>query len=168
MTDANAGVHISLDNGLTWTDSNSGLPGQSGPTSDAVGVFCLTVDPHNPDIIWIGTIGQGHIYRSTDGGKNWEERDNGIVVEYDQLTFRGFTVDPRTSDIVYAMAETNDEEMGGPKTWLGGVGGAVYKTTDAGGKLVEDLGWRHAIQSGTLYVDQSREPGCALCINGYL
>lgn len=132
VTDANAGVHISTDNGLTWSDSNDGLPGLSGPTSDAVGIFCLTIDPHDPDIIWIGTIGQGHIYRSIDGGKNWEERENGIQVEYDQLTFRGFTIDPRSSDIVYAMAETNSEELGGPKTWLGGVGGVVYKTIDAG------------------------------------
>ena len=132
VTDANSGVHISLDNGLTWMDSNAGLPGLTGPTGDAVGIFCLTVDPHNPDIIWIGTIGHGHIYRSIDGGKTWEERENGIEIEYDQLTFRGFTVDPRTSNIVYAMAETNDELLGGPSTWLGGVGGVVYKTTDAG------------------------------------
>ena len=132
VTDANSGVHISYDDGQTWVESNTGLPGQSGPTGDAVGVFCLTVDPHDPQIVWIGTIGHGHIYRSTDGGKTWEQRDNGITLEYDQLTIRGFTVDPRSSDIVYMMAETNDESLGGPTTWLGGVGGVVYKTTDAG------------------------------------
>ena len=132
VTDANSGVNISTDNGLTWKESNEGLPGQSGPTADAVGVFCLTIDPHDSQTIWIGTLGTGHIYRSTNGGQTWEERDNGISLEYDQLTFRGFTVDPRSSDIVYVMGETDDESLGGPTPWLGGVGGVIYKTIDAG------------------------------------
>ncbi len=131
-TDANSGVHISTDNGITWEESNEGILGQSGLTNDAKGVFCLTVDPHDPQTIWIGTIGHGHIYRSTDGGLTWEKRDNGVTLEFDQLSFRGFTVDPRTSDIVYAMGETNDESLGGPRPWKGGVGGVIYKTTDAG------------------------------------
>ena len=137
VTDANSGVHISYDNGLTWVESNQGLEGQSGLTNDAVGIFCLTVDPHDPNIIWIGTINKGHIYRSTDGGKTWEARENGIEIEYDGLTFRGFTVDPRSSDIVYAMGETIDESLGGPRPWMGGIGGVVYKTTDAGENWVK-------------------------------
>ncbi len=132
VTDANSGVHISTDNGKTWHESNTGIVGQSGPSNDAKGVFCLTVDPHDPQIIWIGTIGHGHIYRSADGGKSWELRENGIEIEYDQLSFRGFTIDPRSSEIVYAMGETNDESLGGPRPWKGGVGGVIYKTTDAG------------------------------------
>jgi len=113
------------------------LPGQSGHTADAVGVFCLTVDPHDPQTIWIGTISSGHIYRSTDGGQSWEQRDNGVEVEYDQLSFRGITVDPRSSDIVYVMGETNSEALGGPTPWLGGVGGVIYKTTDGGENWVK-------------------------------
>lgn len=132
VTDANSGVHISRDNGITWVESNEGILGQSGMTNDAKGVFCLTVDPHDPQTIWIGTISHGHIYRSTDGGKSWEQRDKGVELEYDQLSFRGFTVDPRTSDIVYAMGETADESLGGPRPWKGGVGGVIYKTTNGG------------------------------------
>jgi len=132
VTDAQGGVHISTDNGITWQASNTGIPGQSGPTSDAIGVFCLTVDPHNPQIVWAGTIGTGHVYRSIDGGRTWEERDDGIMKKYDQLSFRGITIDPRSSDIVYAMAETTSEEFGGPITWKSGTGGIIYKTTDAG------------------------------------
>lgn len=132
VTDAHGGVHISKDDGVTWQASNSGIPGQSGPTLDAIGVFCLTVDPHNPQIVWVGTISSGHIYRSTDGGSTWEERDNGISIKYDQLSFRGITVDPRSSDIVYVMGETTSEALGGPTTWKGGTGGIIYKTTDAG------------------------------------
>ena len=134
VTDAHGGVHLSTDNGYTWQASNAGIPGQSGTTGDAIGVFCLTVDPHDPQIIWAGTIDTGHIYRSTDGGKTWVERDNGISIKYDRLTFRGITVDPISSDIVYAMAETTDESATeqGQGTWKSGTGGVVYRTRNAG------------------------------------
>lgn len=137
VTDAGAGVHISTDNGLTWQDSNSGIPGQSGLTGDGIPVFCLTVDPHDPLIVWCGTDKTGHIYRSTDGGLSWIQRDNGVQIEYDTLTFRGFTVDPRSSDIVYAMGELTSEALGGPSTWKGGTGGVVYRTTDGGASWEE-------------------------------
>jgi len=137
VTDAHGGVHISTDNGVTWQASNSGIPGQSGTTGDAIGVFCLTVDPNNPQIIWAGTIDSGHIFRSIDGGLTWEERDNGISIKYDLLTFRGITVDPYSSDIVYVMAETTSESATeqGQGTWKSGTGGIVYKTTDSGARI---------------------------------
>jgi len=124
-TDNYAGVHMSTDDGYTWFPSNSGIPRQSGPTGDGTPIFCLTVDPHDPQIIWVGTDITGHIYRSTDGGSTWAQRDNGVTLDYDTLTFRGFTVDPRSSDIVYAMGETS-------RMSPAGVGGVVYRTTDGG------------------------------------
>ncbi|MBT3338418.1 MAG: DUF1080 domain-containing protein [Anaerolineae bacterium] len=134
VTDSHGGVHVSVDNGYTWQASNIGIPGQSGPTGDAIGVFCLTVDPNNSQIIWAGTVDTGHLYRSKDGGKTWVERDNGISIKYDGLTFRGITVDPTSSDIVYAMAEVTDESATeqGQGTWKSGTGGVVYHTTNAG------------------------------------
>jgi photosystem II stability/assembly factor-like uncharacterized protein len=132
VTDNFAGVHISTDGGRTWHPSNSGIPPQAGTSGDAIPIFSLTVDPHNPQIIWVGTNPTGHIYRSTDGGQTWEERDNGVTMEYGGgLTFRGFTIDPRSSDIVYAMAETSDPIIGFA-VWGDGTGGAVYRTTDGG------------------------------------
>ena len=130
VTDNYAGLHISYDNGLTWQQGNQGIPPQSGPSGDAIPVFCLTVDPHNPQILWAGTDMTGHIYKSTDGGKSWVQKENGVEIEYEALTFRGFTVDPRTSDIVYAMGETTKHEQG-DAIWVP-KGGVVYKTTDGG------------------------------------
>lgn len=156
VTDAHGGVHLSTDNGYTWQASNNGIPGQSGPTGDAIGVFCLTVDPHDPQIIWAGTVDTGHLYRSTDGGKTWVERDNGISIKYDGLTFRGITVDPISSDIVYAMAETTDESATeqGQGTWKSGTGGIVYRTTNAGENW--EILWEGAMPSSLaryLWVD---------------
>ena len=124
-TDLYGGVHISLDDGLTWQPSNTGIPRQAGPSGDAIPIFSLTVDPHDPRIVWAGTDPSGHIYKSTDGGLTWTEKDNGITIEYDGLSFRGFTVDPRSSLIVYAMAETWEFDNVQH-------GGVVYKTTDGG------------------------------------
>jgi uncharacterized protein (TIGR03382 family) len=114
-----------MDSGLTWLPSNSGIPRQSGPSGDAIPIFSLTVDPHDPQIVWAGTDPTGHIYKSTDGGLSWTQKDNGVTIQYDGLSFRGFTVDPRSSSIVYAMAETI--QQGNEQH-----GGMVYKTTDGG------------------------------------
>ncbi|MCJ7678663.1 MAG: hypothetical protein MUO35_13195 [Anaerolineales bacterium] len=129
VTDANAGVHISHDDGLTWEQSNTGINPVGGASGDGVPVFSLTVDPHDTQIIWIGTT-SGQIYRSADGGQTWIEKDQGVIREHDvTIKFRGFTVDPRTSDIVYAMAELLLQREGivGSNT-----GGVVYRTTDSG------------------------------------
>lgn len=129
VTDANAGVHISHDDGLTWEQSNTGINPVGGASGDGVPVFSLTVDPHDTQIIWIGTT-SGQIYKSTDGGQTWIEKDQGVIREHDvTIKFRGFTVDPRTSDIVYAMGELLLQREGivGSNT-----GGVVYRTTDSG------------------------------------
>lgn len=132
VTDAYAGVHISTDNGRTWQPANTGIPPQIGHTGDSIPIFSLTVDPHNPRIVWAGTQSTGHIYKSTDGGRTWVQKDSGVTIDHDLLTFRGFTVDPRSSDVVYAMGETTSEAGGGPGVWGAGTGGVVYKTVDGG------------------------------------
>src|ERR1039457_4597449 len=50
-TDANTGVNISDDNGLTWHTSNAGITARSGAAGDAIPIFTLTVDPHNANVI---------------------------------------------------------------------------------------------------------------------
>ena len=132
VTDANAGVYRSLDNGHRWEPINEGIATFAGPSNDLIPVFCLTVNPHDPNIIWAGTTGNGHLYKSVDAGIIWEEKDEGITLEYDALSFRGITFDPIDPEIMYAMAETTDESLGGPTVWGNGTGGVIYKSVDAG------------------------------------
>ena len=130
VTDANAGVHISTDNGLTWHQSNQGIDTVSGGAGDGVPIFSLTVDPHNPNILWIGTDHSGDIYRSTDGGASWEKKSTGIIMDNEVLlSFRGFTIHPDTSNTVYAMGELQSP---GNNVWGQNVGGVIYKTIDSG------------------------------------
>jgi photosystem II stability/assembly factor-like uncharacterized protein len=134
VTDAWAGVFMSTDGGQTWFPSNEGITARAGESGDAIPIFCLTIDPHNYDIVWAGTQNVRGIFKSTDGGRTWVEMDNGVV-EREGITFRGFGVDPRTSDIVYAAAELsswvwNGEPRSGREFDM--TAGVVYKTTDGG------------------------------------
>jgi hypothetical protein len=104
VTDANAGIHISTDDGQTWFPSNEGITARAGDSGTLIPAFCLTIDPNDYDTVWAGMQSAGQIYRSTDGGRTWERRDEGIV-EGQGLSFRGITVEPGNSDVVYAAGE---------------------------------------------------------------
>ena len=55
VTDAWAGVHVSTNGGQTWFPSNEDITTRAGESGDAIPVFCLTIDPHNYDTLWVGT-----------------------------------------------------------------------------------------------------------------
>ncbi len=139
VTDAWAGAFRSDNGGVNWSVSN-GSPGaeisvRRGLTSDAVPVFCLTVDPNKPNTIWAGTQSLRGIFKSTDGGKTWAKMDNGVKWKTG-ISFRGFTVDPGNSDIVYAAAEL--ESWGWAKKpprrgkTFDMTEGVLFKTVDGG------------------------------------
>ncbi len=135
VTDAFAGVHASTDGGRNWYPSSEGIIRFGGPSGDAMPSFSLTIDPNNPNTLWSGTQGIRGIFKSTDGGKTWVKKDSGVV-ESEGIAFRGFAVDPKNSNIVYAAAEVPSF------IWNGGQGlqgrnfdrvkGVVYRTTDGG------------------------------------
>jgi photosystem II stability/assembly factor-like uncharacterized protein len=129
-TDTFSGVNMSADGGQTWSASNKGITARMGVSNDpdAIPIFCLTIDPHNPDIVWVGTQGTRTVFKSVDGGQTWAEKANGIA-EPAQSTFRGFTVDPRSSDIVYAGGEGPPLGVGKSTTIAAGM---LYRTTDGG------------------------------------
>jgi photosystem II stability/assembly factor-like uncharacterized protein len=130
VTDAHAGVHKSIDGGRTWFPANSGI--NMLEEAGTVPVFTLTIDPHNYNVLWVGTQLLAHIYRSTDAGQTWEAQDNGIVP--DGRSVRGITVDPNDANILYAGVEVASIAWNGAPL-VGGFDltqGEVYKSTDAG------------------------------------
>jgi photosystem II stability/assembly factor-like uncharacterized protein len=104
VTDDFAGIFYSDDRGMTWRSSNQGLHRLDGELGFRVADFCATVDPHRPSTIWTGLDIVGHVYRSTDRGHTWVAKDDGLAPQAGQ-SFRGFTVHPDSSDVVYLASE---------------------------------------------------------------
>jgi photosystem II stability/assembly factor-like uncharacterized protein len=153
VTDAFAGVFKSTDGGQTWFPSNNGITARSGTSFDAIPIFCLTIDPVHPDTIWVGTQNIRGIYKSQDGGESWEEKTKGII-ENQGITFRGISIDPRNSDILYVAGEIsswawgNSEQMGREFDKTKGV---VYKSTNGGDSW--DAIWRGDNLARYIWID---------------
>ncbi|KAA3643485.1 MAG: hypothetical protein DWQ07_23525 [Chloroflexi bacterium] len=161
VTDALAGVFKSLDGGVTWFPSNEGITTRVGTSTDAIPIFSLSLDPNDPDVIWVGTQFASGVFRSENAGTTWEDRSNGILEH--GLTIRGFTVEPGNSDVIYLAGEVSSWEWAGepqPGFNFDKVKGVVYKTTDGGdnwtriwyGDNLARYIWIHPTDNNLLYV----------------
>ncbi|MGQ9819763.1 MAG: WD40/YVTN/BNR-like repeat-containing protein [Candidatus Kapaibacteriales bacterium] len=124
-----AEFYVAFASGGVWKTTNSGITFE--PIFDSQGSFsigCITVDPKNPYVIWVGTgennsqrsvsWGDG-VYKSTDGGKTW----NNVGLKKSEHIGK-ILIHPFNSDIVYVAAQ-------GPLWGPGGDRG-LFKTTDGG------------------------------------
>lgn len=121
--------YVAVGSGGVWKTENAGTTWT--PIFDAEGAYsigCLTLDPTNPDIIWVGTgenvsgrhVGYGDgVYRSLNGGKTWTN----MGLKASEHIAR-ILVDPRSSNVIYVAAE-------GP-LWSPGGERGLYKSTDGG------------------------------------
>jgi len=121
--------YVAVGSGGVWKTVNAGTTWE--PVFDDVGPYsigCLTIDPHRPDTIWVGTgenVGGRHVgygdgvYRSLDGGKSWE---NMGLARSEHIG--NIVVQPGDSDTVYVAAQ-------GP-LWAKGGDRGLFKTTDGG------------------------------------
>jgi photosystem II stability/assembly factor-like uncharacterized protein len=121
--------YVAVGSGGVWKTTNAGTTWS--PLFDDQGSYsigCVTIDPNQPDVIWVGTgeaVSGRHVawgdgvYRSRDGGTTWArmglERSEHIAE---------ILVDPRDSDVVYVAAE-------GP-LWSAGGERGLFKTADGG------------------------------------
>ncbi|MDX5427454.1 MAG: glycosyl hydrolase [Bacteroidota bacterium] len=121
--------YVATASGGVWKTENHGVtyfPIFDGQGSYSIG--CVTIDPNNPNIIWVGTgennnqrsvaYGDG-LYKSEDGGKSWKN-----VGLKDSEHIGMIKVHPKNSNIVYVAAY-------GP-LWSAGGDRGIYKTTDGG------------------------------------
>ena len=144
VTDTFAGVLKSNDGGKNWREINNGITVRTGASGDQIPIFCLTIDPSNHDILWAGTLRIKGVFKSTDGGENWEIKTEGITTEgfseNAALTFRDFAVDPNNSDIVFVSGEIEDTFDGETKSV-----GVIYKSADGGNH------WRKVLEADNLF-----------------
>ena len=119
------GIYKSTDAGKTWT--HLGLrDGQQIPE--------LAVDPHDPNRVFAAVAGHAYgpneergIFRSTDGGQNWEK-----VLYKDEYTGGDdVLIDPSNPQIVYATMWQAQEGPWENGSWEGPNGG-IFKSSDGG------------------------------------
>ena len=120
------GIYKSTDAGKTW--AHLGLvDGQQIPA--------LAVDPRDPNRVFAAVLGHPYgpseergIYRSTDGGQNWQR-----VISKDENTGGSdVVIDPSNPDVVYASMWEVREGPWEDGNEVNGTGGGLFKSTDGG------------------------------------
>ncbi len=129
--------YVAAGSGGVWKTVNSGTTWQpifTGEGSYSIG--CLTIDPHQPSTIWVGSgenVGGRHVgygdgvYRSRDGGMTWEN----LGLKESEHIGR-IVVHPEDPNVVYVAAQ-------GP-LWSAGGERGLYMTTDGGANWEKVLG----------------------------
>lgn len=125
---ASGGVWKTVNSGNTWT------PVFDKQTSYSIG--CVTVDPLNPHIVWVGTgenVGGRHmgygdgIYKSEDGGITWKNMGLKASEHISEII-----IHPENSNVIWVAAQ-------GPLWSKGGERG-LYKSVDGGKSWKKTLG----------------------------
>lgn len=129
--------YVAVGSGGVWKTTNAGTtwsPLFDSQPSYSIG--CVTIDPHNPHVIWVGTgenvggrhVGYGDgIYRSEDGGKSWKNMGLKETRHISRIL-----IHPENPDILWVAAQ-------GPLWNKGGERG-LYKTNDGGKTWYKVLG----------------------------
>ena len=121
--------YVAVGSGGVWKTTNAGTTWK--PIFDKQAVYsigCITIDPQNPNRIWVGTgenVGGRHvsfgdgIYLSEDGGSSWK---NMGLTKSEHIS--EIIVHPENSEIIWVAAQ-------GP-LWSSGGERGLYKSIDAG------------------------------------
>ncbi len=129
--------YVAVGSGGVWKTTNAGVtwtPIFDDQASYSIG--CVTVDPNNPHVVWVGTgenVGGRHVgygdgvYRSDDGGTSWHNM--GLV---DSQHISKIIIHPNDSDTVWVAAQ-------GP-LWNAGGQRGLYKSIDGGRTWHQTLG----------------------------
>ena len=146
--------YVTAGSGGVWKTENSGTTWKSifdGQKSYSIG--CISLDPQNPNIIWVGTgenVGGRHvaygdgIYKSEDGGESWK---NMGLKKSEHLS--KIIIHPKNSNIIWVASQ-------GPLWSKGGERG-VYKSNDGGKSWIQTLGDNEWIGATDLLIDP-RDP----------
>jgi len=138
-------LYRSTDNGATWEARESGI------THEGRSWRGITVDPNDPDVVYIagevsswmfdGEGGQtlGEVYKSTDAGVTWN-----LIWTGDNLA-RYVWVDPRNSDRLYVSTGIFDRDPANSDKDAGVWGGVGILRSDDGGNSWEVLDERNGL-----------------------
>ncbi|OGX82954.1 WD40/YVTN/BNR-like repeat-containing protein [Hymenobacter glacialis] len=133
-----------------WKSTDAGKSWQNVGLKDSRHIGRIRIHPKNPDLVFVAAMGDLYqpsemrgVYRSKDGGKNWERvlfanKDAGAV----DLTF-----DPTNPRIMFATTWNVRRTPYGFSS--GGPGSGLWKSSD-GGDTWQDISRREGLPKGTL------------------
>jgi photosystem II stability/assembly factor-like uncharacterized protein len=118
------GAYKSTDSGKSW--AYIGL-------KETQHISRVLVNPRNPDIVFVAAFGHAYgpnpergVYRSTDGGKNWEK----VLYKDDKTGAIDLTFDPHNPNVMFAAMF---EAQRTPWSFSsGGAGSGLYRSVDGG------------------------------------
>ena len=135
------GVYKSTDGGNTWT--HLGL-------EDTRHIARVRVHPQNPDLVYVAALGHAYgpnpergVYRSRDGGKNWEL----VLHKSERAGAADISVDSNNPRIIYAGIYQAQRYP-----WIhesGGEDSGLYRSTD-GGDTWQELSTRPGMPAGIM------------------
>jgi len=129
--------YVAVGSGGVWKTVNAGVTWD--PIFDNQSVYstgCITIDPNNPNVIWLGTgenVGGRHvgfgdgIYKSADEGKSWTNMGLKSSEHISEII-----IHPENSDVLFVAVQ-------GPLWSKGGERG-LYKSIDGGKNWRKTLG----------------------------
>ncbi len=144
------GIYRSTDGGTTWKKILY--------INDKTGCAELSMDAKNPSILYAamwehgrlpwkvisGGAGSG-LYKSTDGGANWEKLSTGLPKEMGKMAI---AVSPANSDKVYALIESDFEKNAG----------GLYVSNNAGKSFTQVSAEHKIIQRAWYYIEVFPDP----------
>jgi len=141
----NTSIYKSSDNGVSWSQSGSGLP----PTNDVVRA-CVAVTKDNPQVVY-GLFGDNNngfygVYKSSDEGVTWSQQSN-------SPNLLGWSSNGSDSDgqawydLALAVSPTDEDILfvGGVNTW---------KSTDGGINWTLNTHWTGSGGADYMHADE--------------
>jgi photosystem II stability/assembly factor-like uncharacterized protein len=92
------GFYKSVDQGLSWTAANAGLPRYPGVGAPLRQIFAIGIGPTSADGLYVGIDNTG-VYKSVDGGNDWTPSSLGLPVADVSALF----VDVSSPSVVYSV-----------------------------------------------------------------
>ena len=110
-----AGVFKSSDGGETWQQK---VKIDKRHSIASINVLTLTVDPSNPETLYLGARENG-VFKSSDGGETWQKIEDENEVLSGRANIYQVTVDPKNSNNIYAAGYQENQ-------------GRLFKSSDGG------------------------------------